>query len=38
MSCLYYFKWSGKKRIFNVGCIVKWSGKIDKLTIWDVMS
>ena len=35
MSCLYYFKWSGKKnRTFDVGCIVKWDGKIDKVVFW----
>ena len=33
MSCLYYFKGSDKKnRTFDIRCIVKWSGKINKVT------
>ena len=28
--------WSGKKyKIFNVGCIVKWVVKINKVSFWD---
>ena len=39
MSCLYYFKWSGKKnRTFDVGRMVKWSGKIDKIVFWGAKS
>ena len=35
MSCLYYFKWSGKKKkTINVGYIVKCGVKIDKVTFW----
>ena len=32
MSCLYYFKCSDKKnKTFDIGCIVKWGDKIDKV-------
>ena len=34
--CIYYFKWSGKNRTFDVWCIVKWSVKINKVGFWDV--
>ena len=40
MSCLYYFKWSVKKKknrtfeSFDIMCIVKWGGKIDKVIFW----
>ena len=36
ISCLYYFKWRIKNRVFNVRCIVKWGGKtkIDKVPFW----
>ena len=27
-----------KNRTFDVGCIVNWGGKIDKVTFWDVKS
>ena len=37
MSCLYYFKWSGKKnRTFDVGYIVKWDGQLDKVAFWSL--
>ena len=37
ISCLYYFRWSDKKnRTFDIGCIVKWGGKIDKVVFWGV--
>ena len=29
--CIYYFKWSGKNRTFDVWCIVKWNVKINKV-------
>ena len=40
MSCLYYFKWSDKKkyRTFDIGCIVKWGGKIDKVAFGSTKS
>ena len=27
-----------KKRTFDVECIVKWGGKIDKVAFWDAKS
>ena len=40
LSCLYYFKWSDKKknRAFDIGCIIKWGGKIDKIAFWGAKS
>ena len=40
MNCLYYFKWSGKKknRTFDIEGIVKWGGKIDKVVFWGAKS
>ena len=39
MSCLYYFKWNNEKyRTFDIGCIVKWCGKINKVVFWGAKS
>ena len=39
MSCLCYFKWSDKKKkTFDIGCIVKWGGKIENVTFWVIKS
>ena len=36
MNNLYSFKRNGKKRSFNVKCILEWNGIIDKITFWDI--
>ena len=37
MSCLSYLKWIGKKnRTFDIECIVKWDGKINKVIFWGI--
>ena len=40
MSCLNYFKRSDKKknRTFDIGYIIKWGGKIDKVAFWGAKS
>ena len=39
MSCLYNFKWSDKRnRTFDIECIIKWCGKIDKVVFWGAKS